>query len=63
MIIFKLKLVNVFNLVTSDDLKGGKGAWFSCKLKDECNDTFMITSLRLVLIMLTCIFSGSMWFK
>ena len=47
--IFKLKIINVSNLVTSDDLKGGKGAWLSCKLRDEYNDTFMITSLRLVL--------------
>ena len=62
--IFKLKIINGFNFVTSNDLKGGKGVWLSCKLIDECNNTFMITSLRLVLIMLTCIqFSGSMWFK
>ena len=43
----KLKIINVFNFVTSDELKGGKGVWFSCKLSDECNNIFMITSLRL----------------
>ena len=33
--VFKLEIVNVLDLVSSDDLKSGKGAWLSSKLRDE----------------------------